>query len=193
MVLKDYGGYSVGTLNLKNNATLYLYIGEQGYARSGGIVSTGSISGGWNGGGNSYANSSEFGGSGGGATDIALYGTNNSTIWNNTNHLYSRIIVAGGGGGTGDDGGDHGGHGGGVAGTSEYSSSGKGGSQTLGGTVGTESSEGGIAYSGKFGIGGLSTGHRGSGGGGGWYRRWCLSFSWVWWWFRICVYFEYGL
>lgn len=40
-------------------------------------------------------------GSGGGAADIALYGTNKDTNWNNSNHLYSRIIVAGGGGGCG--------------------------------------------------------------------------------------------
>lgn len=37
--------------------------------------------------------------SGGGATDIALYGINKSADWNNSNHLYSRIIVAGGGAG----------------------------------------------------------------------------------------------
>lgn len=35
----------------------------------------------------------------GGATDISLYGTSNSTKWNFDDHLYSRVIVAGGGGG----------------------------------------------------------------------------------------------
>ena len=30
-----------------------------------------------------------------------MYGTNKSSDWNSTNHLYSRIIVAGGGGGHG--------------------------------------------------------------------------------------------
>lgn len=38
-------------------------------------------------------------GGGGGATDIALCGTNGSSEWNNSNHFYSRIIVAGGSGG----------------------------------------------------------------------------------------------
>ena len=100
------GGYSVGTLNLVNNTSLYVYIGQEG--KTGNSVHN--VGSSFNGGGTGGAwpssgySSTIRGGGGGGATDIALYGTNGSSNWNNTNHLYSRIIVAGGGGGGGETG-----------------------------------------------------------------------------------------
>jgi len=72
------GGYASGILNLNNTTTLYVNVGGEG---------TGNTSSTWGSTG------------GGGATDISLYGTANTTNWNTTDHLYSRIIVAGGGGG----------------------------------------------------------------------------------------------
>ena len=85
------GGYSAGTVNLKENTTLYVVVGGRG--KYGG----GYVAGGFNGGGTGGANSS---GSGGGATDVRL----KSGVLE-TESLNSRIIVAGGGGGS-DDAGD---------------------------------------------------------------------------------------
>ena len=50
---------------------------------------------------NGGGNGKSPGAGGGGSTDISLYGEDGSTQWNNSDHLYSRIIVAGGGGGSG--------------------------------------------------------------------------------------------
>jgi hypothetical protein len=70
------GGYSKGTVQLRSKTTLYVYVGGSG---------TGSLSG------------SRFGSTGGGGgTDIRLQ----NGLWNDTNGLRSRIIVAGGGGGS---------------------------------------------------------------------------------------------
>lgn len=90
------GGYSIGILNLTTNTILYVYVGGRPNNTPHVNVGSNNNVGGWNGGGQGIG----AGGGGGGATDIALYGTNGSTDWNNTNHLYSRIIVAGGGGGS---------------------------------------------------------------------------------------------
>jgi hypothetical protein len=69
------GGYSKGTVQLNSKTTLYVYVGGSG---------TG------------YLPGSSWGASGGGGgTDIRLQ----NGLWNNTNGLRSRIIVAGGGGG----------------------------------------------------------------------------------------------
>ncbi|NEM99038.1 glycine-rich protein, partial [Pontibacter burrus] len=68
------GGYSKGEVTLTAGTTLYIYVGGQG---------TGST------------NSSWASTGGGGATDIRLI----NGAWNNSDGLYSRIIVAGGGGG----------------------------------------------------------------------------------------------
>ena len=152
------GGYSFGKITLTSNTTIYVYVGGKG----------GNCLGGWNGGatGRSYSstNSSNTGG-GGGATDISLYGINESTDYNNTNHLYSRIIVAGGGGGSAANSNSNGGIGGGSTGGNPGSGYGTvtGGSQTSCGS-------GGCA-NGKFGIGGTTSSCGGwtGGGGGGWY------------------------
>jgi hypothetical protein len=69
------GGYSKGTVQLNSKTTLYIYVGGSG---------TGSTSGGTCG-----------STGGGGGTDIRLQ----NGLWNDTNGLKTRIIVAGGGGG----------------------------------------------------------------------------------------------
>lgn len=134
------GGYSVGTLTLNKETTLYIYVGGSSTTKSGG----------WNGGGSSKT----YGAGGGGSTDISLYGDDGSNEWNTSKHMNSRLIVAGGGGGSshttypgwlgGSGGGDKGENGG---------CGQKGGTQTTG-------------Y--KFGIGSNANNHS-SGGGGGWY------------------------
>lgn len=152
------GGYSRGTLNLKDTTRLYVYVGGAGGSSTNGIAY-----GGWNGGGNGYASSdSEPGNGGGGATDIRL----NSS-------LYSRIIVAGGGGGGGEDSYDSYGHGGGETGTSTYLP----GTQTSAGTNGgfgqgasTNYGDGGGGGGGWYGGGTTNSSDVGTdtqGGGGG--------------------------
>lgn len=145
-----YGGYSVGYINLKANTTLYVNVGGR----------TNTMYGGWNGGGNAQRS---HGYGGGGATDISLYGTEGTTTWNTTEHLYSRIIVAGGGGGSDDtqsgtnDG--RGGYGGGLTGgnptDTNSATSGYGGTQTSGYAFGYGQSN--------------PSGSDSGGGGGGWY------------------------
>lgn len=70
---EEYGGYSVGSVQLTANTNLVVCIGGSG------------ASGGWNGGGKGAG----AGGDGGGGTDIRI----------DSESLYARIIVAGGGGG----------------------------------------------------------------------------------------------
>ena len=82
------GGYSAGTVNLKENTTFYVVVGGRGKYGSR------YVAGGFNGGGTGGAGSS---GSGGGATDVRL----KSGVLE-TESLNSRIIVAGGGGGSDD-------------------------------------------------------------------------------------------
>lgn len=75
-----YGGVMAGRYTAISPITLWMYIGN---------TLTSNV-GGWNGGG---TGAMPYGG--GGATDIALlYGE-----WDSVEHLYSRILVAGGGGG----------------------------------------------------------------------------------------------
>lgn len=163
------GGYSVGTLVLTEDTTLYIYVGGQGTDNSG----SGSASGGFNGGGNSYGTTNNYtGGGGGGASDIRI----------GTDSLYARVIVAGGGGGYGKynssnscDGGYGGGSYGGEG--SSYDSAARAG-------TGGSFSKAGASYYGTnynsttygslagFGVGGSwsgNTSHRTVGGGGGWY------------------------
>lgn len=155
------GGRSTGTIYLKKGTTLYVNVGGKGYEAQ-------NATGGWNGGGNKYSNFNG-GNSGGGATDISLYWNGASTAWNNYNHLYSRIIVAGGGGGadnselgsagTADDG--SGGVGGGI----------NGGYGTMDGSVtglwapGTQNSGNAFGYGGSVASYNVDAGA----GGGGWY------------------------
>lgn len=138
------GGYCCGTLNLIDATTLYL--------NAGGAGNTGGTAGGFNGGGSrtSYPG-------GGGASDIRI----------ESNSLYARVIVAGGGGSDGATN-KYGLYGGGTTGgsaTENFGSGGGGGTQTAGGT-------GGSNNAGSFGQGGAglnaSSGYAGA-GGGGWY------------------------
>ena len=91
-----YGGYSLGTINLTKNDSLFINVGGAGTmgSRNGGL-----IAGGYNGGG--IANNDDWhdnsSSSGGGATHIATSSGLLSTLENNKNSI---IIVAGGGGGT---------------------------------------------------------------------------------------------
>ncbi|MBQ7489460.1 MAG: T9SS type A sorting domain-containing protein [Bacteroidales bacterium] len=162
------GGYAKGTLTLTASAVLYIHVGGQG---SDGTSSTTTPTGGWNGGGSGGTGKNDNAGAGGG-TDISLNGSaNGSTTWNTTNHLYSRVIVAGGGGGNGCS--DWiGGVGGGNAGTqgsggSSYSPGGYGGTQTSGGAAPDGTGVSGTFGAGANGLTGTSWG--GGGGGGGWY------------------------
>ena len=145
------GGYSVGTITLVGNETLYFYVGGAGSKGTGGF----------NGGGSTGSD----GGGGGGATDIRI----------NTNSLYARVIVAGGGGGKGPDvcatGAVGGGTtGGGSANQTSCGTQAGGGTQTAGGVVGVYNSING-ANAGTFGVGGnAADGYTdGGAGGGGWY------------------------
>jgi hypothetical protein len=141
------GGYSVGTLTLKEAKSVALYTGGAG--------NTGGTSGGWNGGGSRSTYSG-----GGGASDIRL---GNSTT------IYARVIVAGGGGSDGSSN-KYGMYGGGLSGgsaTESFGSGGGGGTQTAGGAGGGNSAE-----TGSFGQGGVGTYRKngyGGAGGGGWY------------------------
>lgn len=155
------GGYSKGEITLKKQTTLYVYVGESGFASSSTSNNTKS---GFNGGGKGYLNQQVMGTYysmyGGGATDIRLVGG----AWDNEQGLLSRIIVAGGGGGS-----YHpytGGAGGGLAGGTGYSANDRhrpGGTQYQGG-IGRVSTE-----NGSFGKGCSAKDSTGEGGGGGWF------------------------
>jgi hypothetical protein len=142
-----YGGYSYGEVYLEEGTILTLRGGGAGVQSTG----TGTISGGYNGGGSLTGVASGTGGSGGGASDIQLGDTSAAS------NLYARLIVAGGGGGgsninTSNHG--TGGYAGGPAGSAE----GVGGTQTSGGSGG-----------GSFGLGGNGSAAATGAGGGGWY------------------------
>ncbi len=124
------GAIVSGKLNLNKNNTLYVYVGEQG--KTDGTNA-------WNGGGhmhipyynpsNKWINQGSVSCGGGGATDIALQYAGTNT-WKTDAHLYSRLIVAGGGGGafnwTGEGGHASGGNGFGNASNSWYGCNGLG-------------------------------------------------------------------
>ena len=90
------GGYARGVLTLKKATKAFVHLGKEG-SQSGKVAVC-------NGGGGGLK------GGGGGGTDIRL----------ESDSLYSRVIVAGGGGGSGDDVGDYGGFGGGETGKSKF-------------------------------------------------------------------------
>ncbi|HBF8567994.1 TPA: hypothetical protein KO064_000238 [Clostridioides difficile] len=155
------GGYSKGEITLKKQTTLYIYVGESGYASSSTANNTKS---GFNGGGKGYLNQQVMGTYysmyGGGATDIRLVGG----AWDDEQGLLSRIIVAGGGGGSYSP--YTGGAGGGLAGGTGYSANDRhrpGGTQYQGG-IGRVSTE-----NGSFGKGCSAKDSTGEGGGGGWF------------------------
>ena len=163
-----YGGYASGTINLKGNEKLYIYVGGQGLLGSGKSFSR---AGGYNGGGSASVTYSQslYAGSGGGATHIAVVSGLLSTLESNKNAV---IIVAGGGGGSGwysstnyGSGGDGGGY------------QGKNGTSYLNTNVGTGGTQDGPGFTssypdngkGSFGQGAISSGSIYAGAGGGWY------------------------
>ncbi|MBY2510929.1 Glycine rich protein [Clostridioides difficile] len=155
------GGYSKGEITLKKQTTLYVYVGESGFASSSTSNNTKS---GFNGGGKGYLNQQVMGTYysmyGGGATDIRLVGG----AWDDEQGLLSRIIVAGGGGGSYSP--YTGGAGGGLEGGTGYSANDRhrpGGTQYQGG-IGRVSTE-----NGSFGKGCSAKDSTGEGGGGGWF------------------------
>lgn len=164
------GGYSVGTISLDEDTTVYLYAGGAGNTAPGSATIK---VGGFNGGGYRY----KYNG-GGGASDVRI----------GQDSLYARVIVAGGGGSDGATA-KKGMYGGGETGgsstenfTANSSYCGKGGTQTYSGystayTITTQAKTGlnsntTANYCGGFGFGGggvyLSSGYGGA-GGGGWY------------------------
>ncbi len=158
-----YGGYAEGMIYLEEGQALYVNVGGKGYE---GYESAG----GWNGGGNSDKYGS--GSSGGGATDISLYGQEGSTNWNTTEHLYSRIIVAGGGGGSdntelGSNGSGDDGSGGSGGGTNGGYATNDGHTETRW-APGTQTSGYAFGRGQSTAIGGVYQAD-GGGGGGGWY------------------------
>ena len=88
------GAYVAGDLTIKKRTTFFLYIGSVG--ADGKPDEDSMAKGGCNGGGNAGSdNDNDGAGGGGGATDIrTIHGA-----WNNSDSLYSRIIVASGGSG----------------------------------------------------------------------------------------------
>ena len=160
-----YGGYASGEININASSKLYIYVGGKPTSTTGG----------WNGGGNGISS----GRGGGGATDISLQGTEDSSTWNETNHIYSRVIVAGGGGGSGVatgsanpagcGGGEYGGEG--YSNSTDGSNSQKTGQARSGGGGGPTYA--GITWStgvsASFGYGSNASGYSCGGGGGGWY------------------------
>ena len=154
------GGYSRGDIYIKTIMKLYLYIGGTGnYSFRNSSV------GGWNGGGNS----TNCGGSGGGATDIRTI----PGAWNNEASLDSRIIVAGGGGGSyqGSEWHSNGDDGGGKEGTSTSIIENVGTTGTFSTCYGAqnECTGGTSGVRGSKGAGASGTKEYYSGGGGGYY------------------------
>lgn len=150
------GGYAKGALAVTPGETLNLNVGGAGINNTG----SGTVLGGWNGGGNGPSGA----GSGGGGTDVRQGGT----------ALGNRKIIAGGGGGQGKNtstttglGGSGGGTTGGNGTDTTSSNGGKGGTQTAGGAGGYNHA----AADGSLGQGGHGVGptNGGGGGGGGYY------------------------
>lgn len=165
------GGYSVGTLTLTEETTLYIYAGGSPGGSTSSVGTSKATTGGFNGGGyrTGYPG-------GGGASDIRIGSTS----------LYARVIVAGGGGSCGSTS-KKGMYGGGTTGGSStenytgYSNyCGKGGTQTYSGYSTSHTASSQVTtytsnksdYYGGFGFGGYglyrSNGYGGA-GGGGWY------------------------
>lgn len=144
------GGCTKGEIQLNIGNILNIYVGGAGYNTHW----YGGAAGGWNGGGSisggcfMSCSTADEAGSGGGASDVRLNGTN----------LANRIIVGGGGGGAGGNGATrHGGSGGGLTGGS-VASGGAGGTQSAGGATG-----------GTLGVGGSPSSWQAGAGGGGYY------------------------
>lgn len=165
-----YGGYSVGTIELKKNQMIYVYVGGQGT-----ILNDNSdyIPGGFNGGGRgANKDANVISTSGGGATHVA---TKSGLLSSLEGYKDNILIVSAGGGGTSYQSGTYsgvGGSGGGYIGSdgtntmTDYKP-GAGGTQSSGGNSG-----GGVANnqergtSGSFGHGGNGNYYSGGGGAG---------------------------
>ena len=157
-----YGGYSKGTVYLTKGTVLYINVGGAG------CEGLGVSPGGWNGGGDSCDYFS--GSSGGGATDISLAWSGSTSDWNNTAHLYSRLIVAGGGGGS--DNTEAGSYGKADDGSGGYGGGLSGGYPTLDGIIEKRCAPGTETSGYAFGYGQPSSetqSEDGGGAGGGWY------------------------
>ena len=176
------GGYVKGDIILSKSQNIYVYVGAIGTSAN----YSNTNAGGWNGGGygSTYNRSSGHGGSGGGgSTDIRIVAASTSDykIWNETNSLRSRIIVAAGGGGRGyyptTSARWNGSYGGGLIGQAGIAATGytgadtnnTGGTQTKGGNNPHYNND--TKYVGYFGYAPLADhdGGYGGGGGGGWY------------------------
>ena len=162
-----YGSYSVGTINLTKNTTLYINVGSKGGDAS---TPTGGA-GGYNGGGtggNAYQNSLYGGGGGGGASSVAL---STGTLYElgQANKQNDVIIVAGGGGGSGNE--TTIGHAGGKQSLTVYAMS---GGNTLSSPYINPATQStgyafGLGQNGRTSTSGYSNGGEGAGGGGGGY------------------------
>lgn len=146
------GGYSVGTLTLHENTTLFFYVGGQPATNSSDRVQT---TGGFNGGGKGYnrwySGTYTYGQGGGGGSDVRI----------GTDSLYARVIVAGGGGGSASENAATTKYGGGTSSGSPQS--GYAASQTAPGTGGS------FGAGGSATTGGSNYKYGSGGGGGGWY------------------------
>lgn len=162
------GAYATGVVTLKKDEKIYIYVGEHPTDAKGG----------WNGGGHNSNGTIYRNYAGGGATDIAL----NNAEWDSDEHLYSRILVAGGGGGFNnrsegsgrvefDAGGNGGADDNNWAGTNGTGQDyGYGGTLTAGGITSSGNCTS-TKTNGLFGKGGSAywMGEALGGGGGGWY------------------------
>ena len=176
-----YGGYSLGTINLKINDNIFINVGGQGVINNSDVGKI--TSGGYNGGGASFADATvflDYGASGGGATHIANKSGLLSSLENYKNNI---LIVSGGGGGSNADtssnlstgiGGSAGGYIG-EKGTSPVENNvlltnvfANGGTQFAGGQGAIFTQNVNNGASGAFGIGGKS-GPNSGGGGSGYY------------------------
>lgn len=172
-----YGGYSYGTVYLKNGNDIFINVGGQGNSACLKLICLG----GYNGGGNSGAymlNEYNWDAGGGGATHIALI---NGTLKNMQNNINNIIMVSGGGGGATNRTSDGiiGGSGGGIIGGKSVDNDtscsyiGNGGSQINGGVAYDCRGIYTNAINGSFGQGGTylsdAENYNSSGGGGGYY------------------------
>ena len=182
---KNFGGYSIGNIDLNSDDKIYVVVGEMGKICTGtllnGICSPTTLcvnTGGYNGGGDGRIGS-HYGSGGGGATHIAT--TNRGVLSNYDSYRNELLIVSGGGGGTHTTG--KGGSAGGYVGNDGYDSIteestsygvgfyGTGGSQSAGGSTYNSGTLASLGL-GSFGLGGSNSttdGCNANGGGGGYY------------------------
>jgi hypothetical protein len=167
----NQGGYCKGTIFLKKDQKIYIYVGQRGhyYSMKSGVYyyTDYAFNGGGRGGLAETTLKGGRGGSGGGATDFRLVNASDPAKWDDPLSLNSRILVAAGGGGYASYNTKSGGYGGGLTGGngqgSGVAANSHGGDQT--GANNNKS----LSY-GKFGEGASTPSSTGvGGGGGGWY------------------------